>query len=217
MRGRLSKEHFRLLQEVTRAQATAEAVLQRKARDLTRANSRYLPLRSLRREAIHGRGSGSGSIPQVQPAAATADLASSQGSRATARAALSATRVSGKSAGQNSPSGGRREAPVSRLLFFIALTLSYLSAFFASGAGKLFTARYARLHEFILLCISRSDLLKKMPVILIGLAPLTAYWWCVLHRRKRSWPMPSFWERPGSERGLTSHESPDMAVSGCGQ
>ena len=56
-------------------------------------------------------------------------------------------------------------------LFFIAITLSYLSAFLAQTAGKLHTARFARLHEFVRICIAKSDARKNMPAILIGLAP----------------------------------------------
>ena len=56
-------------------------------------------------------------------------------------------------------------------LFSIAVGLSYLSAFLAQTAGRLHTARFARLHEFLRICIARADALKRMPVILIGLAP----------------------------------------------
>ena len=58
-------------------------------------------------------------------------------------------------------------------LFFIAITLSYLSAFLAQTAGKLHTARFARLHEFVRICIAKSDTRKNMPAILIGLAPFS--------------------------------------------
>jgi predicted Zn-ribbon and HTH transcriptional regulator len=64
VRGRLSKEHFRLLQQVAHAEATREATLERKARDLTRANPRYKTLSRIRREVIRGRG---GRTPQMQP------------------------------------------------------------------------------------------------------------------------------------------------------
>jgi type IV secretion system protein VirD4 len=57
---------------------------------------------------------------------------------------------------------------VNRLLFPVALTFSVLSAVFAQSAGRLFTARFASLHEFIHLCIPKSDTLRKWPVILIG-------------------------------------------------
>ena len=57
------------------------------------------------------------------------------------------------------------------VLFLIALLLSFLSAFFAQSAGRLFTARFARLHEFLTLLVTRKDALKNMPVILIGFAP----------------------------------------------
>jgi hypothetical protein len=60
---------------------------------------------------------------------------------------------------------------VNRFLFPITIALSYLSALFTKSAGKLFTARFARLHEFLRLLISRVDALKNMPVILIGYAP----------------------------------------------
>jgi type IV secretory pathway TraG/TraD family ATPase VirD4 len=60
---------------------------------------------------------------------------------------------------------------VNSVLFFIAITLSYLSAFLAQTAGKLHTARFARLHEFVRICIAKSDTCKNMPTILIGLAP----------------------------------------------
>jgi type IV secretory pathway TraG/TraD family ATPase VirD4 len=60
---------------------------------------------------------------------------------------------------------------VNRFAFLIALALSYLSAFFAQSAGNLFTARFARLHEFLRLLISRAGALKTMPVILIGYGP----------------------------------------------
>jgi type IV secretory pathway TraG/TraD family ATPase VirD4 len=60
---------------------------------------------------------------------------------------------------------------VNRVLFLLAIILSYLSAFFTRSAGKLFTARFARLHEFSRLLITRADALKNMPVILIGYGP----------------------------------------------
>jgi hypothetical protein len=60
---------------------------------------------------------------------------------------------------------------VNRLLFRIAIALSYLSALFTKSGNKLFTARFARLHEFIRLLISRADALKNMPAILIGYGP----------------------------------------------
>ena len=58
-------------------------------------------------------------------------------------------------------------------LFSIAVLFSYLSAFLAQTAGHLHTARFARLHEFMRMCIARADALKRMPVILIGLAPFS--------------------------------------------
>jgi Type IV secretory system Conjugative DNA transfer len=64
---------------------------------------------------------------------------------------------------------------VNRLAFLTALILSYLSAFFAGKTGKLFTARLARLHEFVRLCVRRKDALKNMPVILIGIAPFNRF------------------------------------------
>jgi type IV secretory pathway TraG/TraD family ATPase VirD4 len=62
---------------------------------------------------------------------------------------------------------------VNELLFQFALVTSYLSAFFARSANKLFTARFARLHESMRLLVSREDVLnlKKIAVILIGLGP----------------------------------------------
>ena len=60
---------------------------------------------------------------------------------------------------------------MSSLLFPIALVQSFLSGFFAQSAGRLFTARFARLHKSLRLLVSRKDALKNMPVILIGLAP----------------------------------------------
>ena len=65
VRGRLSKEHFRLLQEVARAESTREALLQRQARDLIRTSPRYQVLSRIRREIIRGRGGGS--VAKVQP------------------------------------------------------------------------------------------------------------------------------------------------------
>ena len=64
VRGRLSKEHFRALQQVAWAEATREATLERKARDLTRANPRYQVLAPTRRRIIRGRG---GKVRPVQP------------------------------------------------------------------------------------------------------------------------------------------------------
>ena len=55
------------------------------------------------------------------------------------------------------------------LLFSLAVVLSLLSAFFAQAAGKLYTARFARLHELLSLLISKTHALKKAPVILVGL------------------------------------------------
>jgi type IV secretory pathway TraG/TraD family ATPase VirD4 len=63
------------------------------------------------------------------------------------------------------------EAAVKSAFFFIAIILSYLSAFFAQTAGRLHTARFARLHEFIRICLAKADSLRKMPVILIGYGP----------------------------------------------
>jgi hypothetical protein len=63
--GRLSKEHFRALCQVARSESTREALLQRRARDLTRTSPRYQTISRKRREAIHGRGGGS--VPKVQP------------------------------------------------------------------------------------------------------------------------------------------------------
>jgi hypothetical protein len=60
---------------------------------------------------------------------------------------------------------------VNRLLFLLAVALSFVSASFASSAGRLHTARFARLYEFINLCISRADIMKSKPVILLGLGP----------------------------------------------
>ena len=58
VKGRLSREHFRLLQEVARAESTREALLQRQARDLIRTSPRYQILSRIRREVIRGRGGG---------------------------------------------------------------------------------------------------------------------------------------------------------------
>jgi predicted Zn-ribbon and HTH transcriptional regulator len=65
VKGRLSKEHFRALSEVARAEPTREARLWRHVRDLTRLSPRYQTLSRNRREAIHGRGGGR--VPKVQP------------------------------------------------------------------------------------------------------------------------------------------------------
>jgi type IV secretory pathway TraG/TraD family ATPase VirD4 len=73
---------------------------------------------------------------------------------------------------------------VNSVLFFIAITLSYLSAFLAQTAGKLHTARFARLHECMRICIAKADSLKKMPVILIGLAPFD-HVFCVRPTKKQ--------------------------------
>ena len=58
VQGRLSREQFRLLQEVARSEATGEALLQRQARDLIRTSPRYQVLSRIRREVIRGRGGG---------------------------------------------------------------------------------------------------------------------------------------------------------------
>lgn len=65
VKGRLSKEHFRLLQEVARAESTRESLLQRQARDLIRTSPRYQVLSRIRREIIRGRGGGR--VAKVQP------------------------------------------------------------------------------------------------------------------------------------------------------
>src|SRR5512132_788022 len=64
VRGRLSKEHFRLLQETARAEATREALFQRKARDLVLSNPRYRTFSILSRPLSRGRG---GRTPLMQP------------------------------------------------------------------------------------------------------------------------------------------------------
>jgi hypothetical protein len=64
VQGHLSKEQFRALQEVARSESTRQALLQRRARDLTRTNPLYQTISRKRREAIHGRG---GRVPKVQP------------------------------------------------------------------------------------------------------------------------------------------------------
>src|SRR5512132_431310 len=64
-KGRLSKEHFRLMQEVARAESAREALLQRRARDLIRTSPRYQVLSRIRREIIHGREGGR--VAKVQP------------------------------------------------------------------------------------------------------------------------------------------------------
>jgi hypothetical protein len=66
VQGRLSKEHFRALQEVARSESTREARLLRQARDLTRTSPLYQTISRNRREAIHGR-EGAGHVPKVQP------------------------------------------------------------------------------------------------------------------------------------------------------
>jgi type IV secretory pathway TraG/TraD family ATPase VirD4 len=73
---------------------------------------------------------------------------------------------------------------VNSFLFFIAITLSYLSAFLAQTAGKLHTARFARLHELVRICIAKADVRKNMPAILIGLAPFNRVF-CVRPTRKQ--------------------------------
>lgn len=65
VRGRLSREHFRLLQEVARAESTHQAVIQRRARDLIRTSPRYQVLSRIRREIIRGRGGGR--VAKLQP------------------------------------------------------------------------------------------------------------------------------------------------------
>jgi hypothetical protein len=65
VRGRLSKEHFRALEEVARAESTREALVQRRARDLIRSRPRYQILSRKRHDAIHGRGGGR--VPKTQP------------------------------------------------------------------------------------------------------------------------------------------------------
>ena len=64
---------------------------------------------------------------------------------------------------------------MSEFLLFTALIQSYLSAFFVQSSGRLHTARFARLHEYIRICVSKRTLFKKMPVILIGLAPFNRF------------------------------------------
>jgi hypothetical protein len=67
--GRLSKEQFRLLQEVARAEATSGALLLRRARDLALQHPRYQALASGRRLLIRGRGGAR--VPKVQPGCRT--------------------------------------------------------------------------------------------------------------------------------------------------
>jgi type IV secretion system protein VirD4 len=64
---------------------------------------------------------------------------------------------------------------VNDFFFLIAHVTSFLSAFFARSANKLFTARFARLHEFLRLLVKKKDALKNMPVILIGIAPFNRF------------------------------------------
>ena len=76
VRGRLSKEHFRALQEVARAESTREALLQRQARNLIRTSPRYQVLSRIReRSSAAGEGEG---LRKSSPAAQDADLESSQ-------------------------------------------------------------------------------------------------------------------------------------------
>jgi predicted Zn-ribbon and HTH transcriptional regulator len=65
VKGRLSREHFRALAEVARAESTREALLQRKALDLLRENPRYQTLSRMRRELAPGRAGGR--VSKVQP------------------------------------------------------------------------------------------------------------------------------------------------------
>jgi hypothetical protein len=67
--GRLSKEQFRLLQEVARAEATSGALLLRRARDLALQHPRYQALASGRRLLIRGRGAAR--VPKMQPGCRT--------------------------------------------------------------------------------------------------------------------------------------------------
>jgi hypothetical protein len=62
VRGKLSKEHFRL-QKTARAAASREAILQRKALDLTLSSPRYQAFSLPRRPLVRSRG---GRAPQVQ-------------------------------------------------------------------------------------------------------------------------------------------------------
>jgi hypothetical protein len=67
--GRLSKEQFRLLQEVACAEATGGARLLRRARDIALQHPRYQALAQARRLLI--RGMGGGRAPKVQPGCRT--------------------------------------------------------------------------------------------------------------------------------------------------
>jgi hypothetical protein len=67
--GRLSKEQFRLLQEVARAEATRGSGLLRRARDLALQHPRYQALASGRRLLIRRRGAAR--VPKVQPGCRT--------------------------------------------------------------------------------------------------------------------------------------------------
>jgi hypothetical protein len=63
--GRLSREQFRLLQKVARAESTEKSLLLRRARDLALQHPRYQALASTRRLLIRGRGGAR--VPKVQP------------------------------------------------------------------------------------------------------------------------------------------------------
>jgi hypothetical protein len=65
VKGRLSQEHFKALQEIARSESTRQALLQRRARNCARSSPRYETLSRNRREAIHGRGGGR--VPKLQP------------------------------------------------------------------------------------------------------------------------------------------------------
>jgi hypothetical protein len=65
VKGRLSKEQFKTLQEVACAEATTGARLLRRARDIAVLHPRYQTLAQKRRLSLHGRGGGR--VPKVQP------------------------------------------------------------------------------------------------------------------------------------------------------
>jgi hypothetical protein len=67
VKGRLSKEQFRALQEVARAESTQGALLLRRARDLTLQHPRYQALASTRRLSFRGRAGERARVPKVQP------------------------------------------------------------------------------------------------------------------------------------------------------
>jgi hypothetical protein len=103
---------------------------------------------------------------------------------------------------------------VNSLLFSLAVVLSLLSAFFAQAAGKLYTARFARLHELLSLLISKTHARKKAPVILVGLGRFDNAYCVRPTKEQKELANVIIYGKTRSGKGLNIvNQSSDLAIS----